>query len=153
MISQIGKKKQEEFFLEDIAATREQAFSLAGKLKGGEVICLYGELGSGKTTFVQDLAIALKVPDRINSPTFNILKVYAIKSSKEKIRRIYHVDCYRLEDQADILKLGFKEWIADQEGVVMIEWADKIKNILPAKRIDIYFKIRGTNSRKMIIKY
>ncbi len=151
MISQIGKNKQKILFLESPAAMREEAVSLAYELKGGETVCLFGELGSGKTNFTQGLATGLKFSDEINSPTFNILKVYSAEGAGRKIKRLYHVDCYRLESPQDILDLGFKEWLADKNGVVVIEWADKIKSILPREKIDIRFEITGEKSRKISI--
>ena len=151
MISQIGPIKEQALFVESSMTMRDTAINLARQLRGGKILCLYGELGSGKTTFTQGVASGLGVQGEVNSPTFNILKLYLAEAIQQKVKRLYHIDCYRLERPEDILRLGFKEWISDKEGVTIIEWADKIKSILPKNRIDINFKITGENTRELII--
>ncbi|MEA3273416.1 MAG: tRNA (adenosine(37)-N6)-threonylcarbamoyltransferase complex ATPase subunit type 1 TsaE [Patescibacteria group bacterium] len=151
MISQIDPIKDQTLFIGSSMAMQDTAINLARQFRGGEILCLYGELGSGKTTFTQGLASGLGIQEAVNSPTFNILKLYPIKDAQQDIKRLYHIDCYRLEKPEDILGLGFKEWISDKEGITVIEWADKIKSILPKNRIDINFKITGENTRKLII--
>jgi tRNA threonylcarbamoyladenosine biosynthesis protein TsaE len=86
------------------------------------VLALRGDLGGGKTTFVQGLARASGIKEKILSPTFNILKRYG---------NLYHFDCYRVEDSKEILDLGFEEIIKNPKNIVAIEWAEKIKEIIP----------------------
>jgi len=115
--------------------TKELAKELAQKLRGGEVICLMGELGSGKTTFVQGLAEGLGVKAPIISPTFTLVREYFGRLP------LFHVDAYRLngltvdEIQSQI---GLWEYM-ERGGVVAIEWADLITDALPAERLDITF--------------
>jgi tRNA threonylcarbamoyladenosine biosynthesis protein TsaE len=100
-------------------------------LKGGEVILLVGELGAGKTVFAKGLAAGLGLRNvrEVCSPTFTLLNVYRARVP------IYHLDLYRLEGESEIRDLGFEEYIG--EGVVVIEWGEKIEFPLPAVRITI----------------
>ncbi len=106
------------------------------------VICLNGELGSGKTVFTKGFANALGIKETVTSPTFNIIKEYNGELP------LYHMDVYRLDGNTD--GLGIEEYFT-KGGVVIIEWANMIKDILPEKRLDIKFKVSGENSRVMII--
>ncbi len=105
------------------------------------VICLNGDLGSGKTLFTKGFAHAMGI-DEITSPTFTIIKEY------QGELMLYHMDVYRLEDSQE--EIGIEEYY-DRGGVTIIEWADMIKNILPEERLDIRFKITGENTRNIII--
>ena len=107
------------------------------------IICLDGELGSGKTVFTKGIANALGVKDSITSPTFTIIKEY------EGELPLYHMDVYRLDGNTD--GVGIEEYF-NKGGVVVIEWADTIKNILPAERLDIKFKVLDENKRLLIFE-
>lgn len=119
---------------------------LANNLKTGGVVALYGELGSGKTTFVQGLARGLRIKKRIISPTFIFIRSYTLY---HKPYTLYHVDLYRIERLEDIRGLGLEEILADPRNIVAIEWAERIKGILPKKRIDIRFKYIDENTREI----
>ena len=107
------------------------------------VICLYGELGSGKTVFAKAFAHAMGI-DGVTSSTFNIIKEYNGELP------LYHMDVYRLEDK-DADNLGIDEYFT-KGGVTIIEWADLIKDYLPEERLDIKFKIIDENTRVLILK-
>ena len=107
------------------------------------VICLNGELGSGKTVFVKGFAKALGIEDNITSPTFNIIKEYLNGEMP-----LYHMDVYRLDERED--DIGIKDYF-NKGGVTIIEWSDLIKDELPEERIDIEFKIVDENTR--ILKF
>jgi tRNA threonylcarbamoyladenosine biosynthesis protein TsaE len=111
------------------------------------VIGLKGDLGGGKTTFTQGFAKGLGIKDKILSPTFVILKRFQIKS--KQFKNFYHIDCYRLKDEKDLLELGFEEVISDPENIVLIEWPEKIKKILPKDTIIIEFDFIDENKRKI----
>lgn len=113
------------------------------------VLALTGKLGSGKTTFVQDLAQSLGVEEKILSPTFVILKKFDLPSLN--FETFYHVDCYRIEDPEELLKLGFEEIVQDPQNVVVIEWADKVKSTLPSHYLKLDFEVEG-RERKINIK-
>ena len=106
------------------------------------VIGLEGELGGGKTTFLQGFAKGLGIKERILSPTFVILK---------KFKNFYHIDCYRIKKPKELLDLGFKEIISNPKNIIVIEWANKIKNIMPKDTIWIDFKF--VNEKKRRISY
>ena len=102
------------------------------KIREGTVLCLEGDLGAGKTLFVQSLAHTLGVEGEVTSPTFNLMNVY------EGICRVYHFDLYRLENAAELEDIGFYEYTEDPDGIVFIEWSDKFPEELP----DDYLSIR-----------
>lgn len=106
------------------------------------IICLNGELGSGKTIFTKGIANALGINETITSPTFTIIKEYNGELP------LYHMDVYRLDGNTE--GVGIEEYFA-KGGVVIIEWADTIKDILPSERLDIKFKIIDENKRLLIL--
>lgn len=108
------------------------------------ILCLYGELGSGKTTFLQGLAKGWGVKKRVTSPTFVFMKQYQ--------PLFYHVDLYRVEKVKEAKGLGLEEIFNNPEAIVVIEWAERIKSILPKKRIDFCFNYVSEQERKIIIK-
>ncbi|MBI2035377.1 MAG: tRNA (adenosine(37)-N6)-threonylcarbamoyltransferase complex ATPase subunit type 1 TsaE [Candidatus Liptonbacteria bacterium] len=129
------------------------------------VLGLTGELGSGKTFFVKKFLSFLGVKEKVVSPTFVIMKEYALtnKSNKtnksDKIyktngtyKKAYHVDVYRLEDERSVLRLGLKEIVAENGNIVFIEWAEKIKKLLPRSTIWIKF-MHGKRENERILKY
>ncbi len=107
----------------------------------GMVICLNGELGSGKTIFTKGFAAALGIEETITSPTFNIIKEYLNGEMP-----LYHMDVYRLEDTPE--SIGLTEYF-DKDGVVIIEWANMIEDYLPEERLDIFFKVLEEEKRVM----
>jgi len=115
------------------------------------VLGLKGDLGGGKTTFLQGFTKGLGIKQRILSPTFVILKRFKIKDLRFK--NFYHIDCYRLNRDKEILALGFKEIILDSENIVAIEWAERIKKILPKNTIWIKFEFIDENKRKVRIEH
>lgn len=110
------------------------------------VLSLEGDLGSGKTAFVQGLAKGLGVKGKITSPTFVIFKKYTFGE-----RKFYHIDCYRVANSKDILELGFGEIVSQPENIIAIEWAGKIKGILPRNSFWIRFEHLDKNKRRILI--
>lgn len=106
------------------------------------VICLTGELGSGKTVFVKGFAKALGIDDNITSPTFNIIKEYQTGELP-----LYHMDVYRLDEVQD--DIGIKDYF-NKGGVTLIEWSDLIKKDLPEERLEITFKVVDENTRVLL---
>ena len=106
------------------------------------VICLYGDLGSGKTVFAKAFAQALEVEEPVTSPTFNIIKEYTSGELP-----LYHMDVYRLDGNVE--GLGIDDYF-HKNGIVIIEWADTIKDYLPEERLDIKFKIIDEDSRTLV---
>ncbi len=132
--------------LTSLQETQGFAEEFARTLKPRDVLCLYGELGSGKTTFVQGLAKGLGIKNRIISPTFIIARHYELKDFV-----FYHIDLYRTETKHDFLSIGLDEILEDNSNIIAIEWAEKLQEMLPKKRIDIKFKLINYNEREITI--
>jgi len=118
---------------------------LGKKLKRGDVIALFGDLGAGKTTFTKGLALGLNLADDIHSPTFTLIHEHpgAIP--------LYHVDLYRLSGEEEVETIGIEEYIYG-DGVTIIEWADRMKSMLPESRLDIEFRMKGDTEREMTLE-
>lgn len=144
--------------------TRVLGGKLAGEVLPGTLLCLSGELGAGKTTFTQGFLEGLGAERPFVSPTFVIMKQYdlptrqtspplqqaGLSAPKSGIERIYHVDAYRVESK-DFETLGFSEWCEDKKGVVILEWPERVRELLPPKRMEITFKSVSENEREIKI--
>jgi len=111
--------------------TAAQGESLASRLKQGDVVAVYGELGSGKTHLIQGICRGLGVRDHVVSPTFTIVNEYVAGALS-----VYHFDLYRINSLREIVEIGFEEYV-EGEGICLIEWAEKAAPLLPARRYDI----------------
>lgn len=121
------------------------ARKLAGLLKPGSILCLHGDLGAGKTTFTKGLAEGLKIkPEKVHSPTFTLLNIYEGKVP------LYHFDLYRMDDIKEILNIGYEEFLYG-DGIAVIEWADKLKELLPPEFLKIEFKHEGEDKRSIAV--
>jgi len=132
--------------------TSNLAKKFAKKLRGGEIIGLIGELGTGKTVFVKGLATGLGIKKNITSPTFVLMKIYQIQNPKSKIQNLVHIDAYRIKSEQDIVSIGAEEYFNQSNTVTAIEWADKIGKILPLNATMITLKNKGKNTRQITIK-
>lgn len=112
--------------------TKQYAKELASKLKKGDIVVLTGELGSGKTKFTEGILEFFNLQDEISSPTFTIVNEYNTSTVP-----IYHFDVYRLEDEDEFLAIGGEEYF--EKGICIIEWGEKIENLLPKDYIKITF--------------
>ena len=132
------------------------------------VIALFGELGSGKTTFAQGLAKGLGITKRLISPTFIIVRTYSIQIKNKSIRQaqdkkskikdtnknkktFYHIDLYRIDSEEDLQGLGIQDIINDPQNIVAIEWAERLGKLLPKERIDIHFRYIDEKEREITI--
>lgn len=125
---------------------REFARYLSSPRKRGSsalVLGLSGNLGGGKTTFLQGLAKGLGIKEKILSPTFVIMK---------RFKNFYHIDCYRLKNSKDILDLGWEQIISNPKNIVAIEWPEKVKTLLPKDTILIKFKFINQDTREINFK-
>ncbi len=129
--------------------TKFLAKKLAGRLHPPVVLALIGDLGGGKTTFIQGLISFWGKRIKITSPTFLLWQKYSFK--KKKIN-FYHLDLYRLQNIQDLQELGIKEIFADKKGIVAIEWAEKIRKLLPQKSIKINFQFINHSTRRIKIQ-
>ena len=131
------------YTLKTASDTQKLAENLAQTLHGGEVIGLIGDLGTGKTTFAQYLAAALGVKKTVISPTFTIMQTY--HATYDGITRFIHIDAYRLSFADDLRALGVEEYFNDPTTVTVVEWADRTRDIFPAKSVLLTFSTSGTN--------
>lgn len=135
--------------------TQKVASLLASEVRGIEtthalVIALNGELGAGKTTFTQGFCRAFGVKENVTSPTFVLMKTYQLqykahnaqhvtqsKNKRTQFRHLVHIDCYRIERPDELLHLGLDDILADPDAIVLIEWANRIKEVLPEDAITL----------------
>lgn len=117
--------------------------AVAKNLKGGAVLALTGELGAGKTSFVKGLAKALGIRKNVQSPTFLLMKCYptpkAIRA-KKNIHDFCHVDAYRIKKDHELMAIGFVEHLEDEATVMIVEWANLVKALIPAGAFWIHFE-------------
>ncbi len=145
-------KKELTILTQNDKETRELAEGLATELITGQNVCnvvsLEGDLGAGKTTFMQGFARGFGVKQQITSPTFIIFRVFDLR--RNPFKRLYHFDLYRLKSYEDLEILGFKEIISDPRNMVVIEWGDMIREHLP-KHVQITFRGLLQNVREIKI--
>jgi tRNA threonylcarbamoyladenosine biosynthesis protein TsaE len=145
----------ENFLTTSPAQTKKVGKDLAKEIKKAGpkaqacLLVLEGDLGGGKTTFLQGFAIGLGIEEKILSPTFVIMKRFKIQGSEFK--NFYHLDCYRLKDAKDVLCLGFEKILSDKNNIIAIEWPEKIKEALPKDLIKIQFEFIDDKRRKLKI--
>jgi len=143
-------KKEAKRFIHELAPAR-----------GATVVGLYGNLGAGKTTFVQAAAKALGISETVNSPTFLIQKRYPVNSLETpgshgagtlKVRdfeTLVHIDAYRLKHSRELQALRFEELLKDPRNLILVEWADKVADILPKDHIKIFFEFVDERTRTL----
>jgi len=135
-------KKIGEKFAKDILkkGPRNKAF----------VIGLVGELGGGKTTFLQGFARGLGIKEKILSPTFIIMRRFQFNNlTIKQFNNLYHIDCYRIKKSKELLNLGFKEFLSSPQNIIVVEWADRVKKIMPENTIWIKFNFIDEKKRKI----
>lgn len=134
--------------------------------KGALVLALRGDLGAGKTNFVQGIGEYLKISRNITSPTFVIMKLYSLGvrpscatvaepeglTLQEPFSTLYHFDCYRILVSKEILDLEWKDIISKKENLILIEWAENIKDILPKNSVWVIIKDKTENKREIIVR-
>lgn len=113
--------------------TRKLGRTLGSLLPGGSLLCLNGDLGAGKTAFSGGIAEGLEIEDTVTSPTFTIVNEYSGRLP------FFHFDVYRIDSPEEMFEIGFDEYL-NSEGIIVIEWAERIRELLPAERLDITIK-------------
>jgi tRNA threonylcarbamoyladenosine biosynthesis protein TsaE len=135
------------FITKSLNETEQLAAKIAKGVSGGNVFALIGDLGTGKTVFTQGFAKAMGIKEVVGSPTFKLISEY--KGSK---LWLYHIDCYRLKNSQQFINIGGEEYLAPDNAVTLIEWADIIERILPNYTNIINFKrITGKSNHREII--
>jgi len=129
--------------------THDYGHDFAGKLKGGEILALQGELGSGKTVFAKGLAQGLGVKQTVNSPTFVLMKVYPAQSGN--IRNLCHIDAYRLSEGRELISIGAGDYLGNQATVSLIEWPERITDYSLAYTYWLAFKHLDEHTRQITV--
>ena len=146
-----------EYQTSKASETKKLGKALAKKVqkirnKKALVFGLQGDLGGGKTTFLQGFAKGLGIKQKVLSPTFLIMKRFKLKTPAiRQFSNFYHFDCYRIQKPKEVLDLGFKKIISDPKNIIAIEWAERIKKIMPKNTIWINFEFIDKNKRKIKI--
>ena len=130
-----------------IRETKDFAKNLINNLKDPTVLALEGELGTGKTTFVQGIAEQLGIEKRVLSPTFVFLRSYGLKNTKFK--KFHHFDLYRCRSLEDVKSIGFEEVLGDEDSLVVIEWPEVARTLLPTNTRWIKISKIGENEREI----
>lgn len=141
-----------ETITQSVAQTQKLGEAFGNSFLTGEgsgtarILCLWGELGSGKTTFVQGLAKGLGIATRLLSPTFIIVRRHDIP---ETAGVLYHLDLYRIVSSESVAAIGFTDMIREPESLVVVEWPERLGNLLPERHIDIRFATRDDGSHNI----
>ena len=128
------------------ARTAELARRLAGVLRPGTVICLDGDLGAGKTLFVQNLAASLGVQGEVTSATFSLMSLY-----EDGRLPLVHFDLYRLEQEYELDEIGFYDYVENPDGLVLIEWAEKFPECLPEDHIALQIQRTDVENERVLV--
>jgi tRNA threonylcarbamoyladenosine biosynthesis protein TsaE len=134
-----------DFISHSETQTRRLGARLAILLNPGDVLALVGELGSGKTRWVQGVCQGLAVTDRVNSPTFTLVNEYQGRCP------VYHIDLYRLGDRAEVLTFGLEDYLYDA-GITLIEWADRAGDFLPADYLAVELYHLEETKRRIVLR-
>ncbi|MBP5285499.1 MAG: tRNA (adenosine(37)-N6)-threonylcarbamoyltransferase complex ATPase subunit type 1 TsaE [Kiritimatiellae bacterium] len=133
------------FETDGVEATWALAARVAASLKSGDVVCLEGDLGAGKTTFVQGLAAALGAGGRVASPTFCIVREHRCADGLLFV----HMDLYRLGDEDDVLAIGWEDYL-ERGAIIAVEWPERAGSLVPPGAVHISFKHLDGESRRLI---
>jgi tRNA threonylcarbamoyladenosine biosynthesis protein TsaE len=133
------------------ASFAEEILEKSFPRKKAVLIGLTGNLGGGKTTFVQGFAEGMGIKGKVLSPTFVLVKKFPLEDAG-KAKTLYHIDCYRIGSK-DLLSLGFKKIISDPKSVILVEWADRVKEIFPKGAFLVSFSFLSENKRMIKIKW
>ncbi|MBI5732324.1 MAG: tRNA (adenosine(37)-N6)-threonylcarbamoyltransferase complex ATPase subunit type 1 TsaE [Candidatus Magasanikbacteria bacterium] len=137
------------FISKSAEETRALSKKIALTLKGGDILALEGNLGAGKTTFAKGLGKGLGVKSVMRSPSFNLMKIYPTEN-KNEINLLIHLDCYRLNSAQEVMETGLLDYLGKKGTVTVIEWPEKIKNLLKNFKLrKIKFEIKGEGKRKI----
>lgn len=142
---------RKEFTIDHIETIADDVLALCvPRTSGATVLALTGDLGAGKTTLTQSIGKKLGVTENMISPTFVIMKQYRLKTSDYRL--LVHIDAYRLDSSAEMMTLGFDTLIADPENLIVIEWPERIADILPADCIRVSLEHLEENKRALIVE-
>lgn len=149
---------ERRYLLLSPTATQKLATEIAEEVMGlrppegsARVVCLWGNLGAGKTTFAQGFAQPLGIKGTIASPTFVLMKDYTLRGEWLGYK-LYHFDCYRVQSEEELFHLGWREIMSDEQSVVLVEWPEKVTEFLPPRRWDLHLHFRSPEEREAIFR-
>lgn len=138
-----------KFISNSVKETQEVAYNFTVKIKKSQLICFQGNLGAGKTTFIQSVLSYFKAEKPYTSPTFVIMKKYDVEN--EFIETIYHIDAYRI-DSLSLKELGWDEIIQAPKTLILLEWPEKVSEVIPKNAQYVDMKWISENSREIVIQ-
>ena len=141
-----------DFISNSEEATAKFASDLAKTAKNGAIFALHGSLGAGKSVFSRGFARGCGVKGAIPSPTFTIVQEYKIDKNIYKTERLYHMDLYRIPDSDSAFAFGIDEYLDDSDAIKLIEWPERIEDILPPDTIHVTITHRGEEKREIILE-
>ena len=142
----------ESFEVGSVEETWEIARRFAARLKSGDVVCLEGDLGAGKTTFTQGLAAALGVDGRVTSPTFCLVQEHRSQNLPNLPNFLVHMDLYRLSCEEDVLSIGWEDYLAEG-AVIVVEWPERAGSLIPSDAYHIAIThLEDEEARKIVIQ-
>ncbi|ARM30101.1 tRNA (adenosine(37)-N6)-threonylcarbamoyltransferase complex ATPase subunit type 1 TsaE [Prosthecochloris sp. HL-130-GSB] len=138
-----------EFFSRSVEETREYARRFAAGLGPGDVVCLNGELGAGKTEFVRGITQVFNCDEQLSSPTFSIFNIYhgSLKGCRVEL---HHFDLYRIEREEELDAIGFEEYVCGPF-ISVVEWSEKFPGMLPGNAKKVFIESAGENQRRIVI--
>ena len=145
----------EQIITETQSETEELGKKIAKNLVGGDIVCLEGELGAGKTVLVKGIAAGLGIKAKITSPTFALMNVYTVTSLKSKVHSLIHIDTYRLKNKEELIEIGIEDYLGKPDTICVIEWPEKVSGLLRDKNIkSIKLKLlnENENEREIVIE-
>ncbi len=141
-----------EILVKNQDETRKFAEEIAGRLKPGDTVALYGDLGAGKTTFVSMVLDILGFEDRVQSPTFVVSRIYGKAGSSSPVKSVNHLDLYRIQSPEEVNDLGLEDYFDREDSLTFIEWPEVAEKFLPSGTIKIFFEVTGENERKINVQ-
>lgn len=141
-----------QYTTHNAAETMELGAQLSARLTGGSIIALHGELGGGKTTFVKGLAAALGITQTMVSPTFTLLQHYPLPAPVRGAEHLIHIDTYRLTTEEELVGIGALDYLGSATIIAVVEWPEKINNLLKNKTVVNVFFDHGQSENERIIR-
>ncbi len=143
------KEIEKIFISHSESETENFAFEFAQKLHSGSVVTLQGDLGAGKTVFARGFARGLGITEPVSSPTYTIVQEYQLPEKK----RLYHLDLYRINSPESALAFGVDEFFDDPNGFALVEWPERVGNVIPDKAIKIILKHVSETEREINVQH
>lgn len=141
---------KQEIITQSVEETKKVARDFAKKLKPGSIVCLRGDLGSGKTAFAQGILSSFGAKPPYTSPTFLIIKEYALETTPPKPKKLYHIDAYRISSK-DLLEQGWRDIVQNKNAITLIEWPERVLEIIPPHAIVLDFSWESERERLIVI--